>query len=281
MARKRMKLFAIIAGILIAYQSCVKEKDNGVPSDSFITLSLNFNDQRQEIHSFGASDAWSTQFVGMNWPLEKREKIAELLFSTETNNEGNPNGAGLSGWRFNIGAGSAEQGISSGINDEWRRAECFLNADGTYNWNKHLGQRWFLQAADAYGVKEITAFVNSPPVHYTENNKAWSDGGSSTNLRSDRYEDYAIFLATVLNELNTRDGLNIKYISPVNEPQWDWDNRGQEGSPYTNAEIARCVRHLSDQLTDQGLSTQIEIPDAAQITYIYKYADKPQRGNQA
>ncbi len=278
---KKMMMLAIILGLVFANHSCAEEKDKEIPSDTFITLSLNFNDQQQEMHSFGASDAWSTQFVGKNWPIEKREKIAELLFSTEIDDNGFPEGAGLSGWRFNIGAGSAEQGISSEINDEWRRSECFLNADGTYNWDKQLGQRWFLQAAKDYGVENVTAFVNSPPVHYTENKKAWSDGGSSTNLRDDRFEDFATFLATVIKELNLRDKLDINYISPVNEPQWDWDNKGQEGSPYTNEEIAESVRHLSGKLIDQGLSTQIEVSDAAQVTYIYKYGNKPERGNQA
>ena len=276
-----MKILAIILGIAFANHSCAEDKDKEIPSDSFINLSLNFNDQQQEIHSFGASDSWSTQFVGKNWSLEKREKIAELLFSTEIDDNGNPKGAGLSGWRFNIGAGSAEQGILSEIKDEWRRAECFLNADGTYNWNKQLGQRWFLQAAKAYGVENVTAFMNSPPVHYTKNGKAWSGGGSSTNLRDDRYEDFATFLATVIKELNLRDELDIKYISPVNEPQWDWDNKGQEGSPYLNEEIAASVRHLSGKLIDHGLSIQIEVSDAAHISYIYKYGDKPERGNQA
>jgi len=276
-----MKLFAVILVLLVANHACEKDKDNGIPAESFVTLSINFNDQQQEIHSFGASDAWSTQFVGKNWPLEKREQIAELLFSVETDNNGNPKGAGLSGWRFNIGAGSAEQGISSGINDEWRRAECFINADGSYDWNKQIGQRWFMQAAWNYGIENITAFVNSPPVHYTKNNKAWSDGGSSTNLRTERYQDFASFLSTVISEVNLRDGLDIKYISPVNEPQWNWDNRGQEGSPFTNKEIAENVRLLSSQMQKLDLSTKIEISDAAHISYIYKYGDKPNRGNQA
>ena len=276
-----MKLFIVILGIVLANHACDKENGREDPDEPYVSLSLNFNDQKQEMHSFGASDAWSLQFVGKNWPLEKREDIAQLLFSTEVDAEGNPLGAGLSGWRFNIGAGSAEQGISSGINDEWRRAECFLNADGSYNWDKQQGQRWFLSAATDYGLNYITAFVNSPPVYFTENGKAWSDGGSSTNLRTDRFDDYATFLASVIKELNKRDQLDIKYISPVNEPQWDWDNRGQEGSPYTNSEIAETVRHLSAQLKDKGLSTQIEISDAAHISYIYKFGDKPARGNQA
>jgi O-glycosyl hydrolase len=276
-----MKILAILLSIVLANHSCTKDNDIQDPADSFITISLNFNDQRQEINSFGASDAWSTQFVGKNWPLEKRQQIAELLFSMEEDDQGNPRGAGLSGWRFNIGAGSAEQGAASEIYDEWRRAECFLNADGSFNWDKQQGQRWFLQSARDYGLDDITVFVNSPPVHFTKNGKAWSAGGNSANLSEERYEDFAVFMATVVEELTIRNGVDIKYVSPVNEPQWDWDNRGQEGSPYTNAEIARVAKLLSEKMIQRGLPMQLEITDAAHIAYLYKYGDKPQRGNQA
>jgi len=275
-----MKLFAVILGIVLTNQSCMKDHDKEDPPDTYITLSLNFNDQKQKIHSFGASDAWSIQFVGKNWPVEKREKIAELLFSQEVDENGNPLGAGLSGWRFNIGAGSSEQGTASRINDEWRRAECFLSADGSYNWEKQAGQRWFLTTARDYGVNHITAFVNSPPVHFTENGMAWSDGGSSSNLRKDSYDDFAEFLATVIRELTVREQLDIPYVSPLNEPQWDWDNRGQEGTPYTNDEIADVVRQLSQKLDEKGVTAEIEISDAAHISYLYQYGDKPLRGNQ-
>ena len=64
----------------------------------------------QTMHSFGASDCWSAQFIGKNYPLAKREQIADWLFSMATDKAGNPKGIGLSLWRFNIGAGSTEQG---------------------------------------------------------------------------------------------------------------------------------------------------------------------------
>ena len=35
----------------------------------------------QTMEGFGASDCWTTQFVGENWPLVKRDSIADLLFS--------------------------------------------------------------------------------------------------------------------------------------------------------------------------------------------------------
>jgi O-glycosyl hydrolase len=75
----------------------------------------------QVIDGFGASDAWQCAFVGKNWPLNKREHIADRLFSREMDHQGNPKGIVLSVWRFNIGAGTAEQGDGSDIRNPWRR----------------------------------------------------------------------------------------------------------------------------------------------------------------
>ena len=63
----------------------------------------------QTMDYFGASDCWSMQFIGL-WPQEKQNQVADWLFSTENHENGQPKGIGLSLWRFNVGAGSAEQG---------------------------------------------------------------------------------------------------------------------------------------------------------------------------
>lgn len=73
--------------------------------------------QFQTIEGFGASDAWSCQFAGL-WPDEKRDRMADLLFSTQVTKTGQPLGIGLNMWRFSIGAGSASQGKASDIGDE-------------------------------------------------------------------------------------------------------------------------------------------------------------------
>jgi hypothetical protein len=281
MKRKTLVSIFLLAGLIQMSSSCEKEKDDeGDKEPDHITLSLNLEIQNQKMRAFGASDAWSTQFVGRDWPSDKKEKIAELLFSREFDGSGNPKGIGLSGWRFNIGGGSTELGGASQIWDEWRRAECFLNSDGSYNWSKQAGQRWMANRALQHGLEELTAFVNSPPVHYTKNGLAWSDGGSSANLKDEHYQDYAVFLATVMKELKERDGLEFNHLSPVNEPQWDWAQSGQEGSPFRNDEIARVVRLLSKELETRSPVTEIEITDAGEIKYLYKYSNKPARGNQ-
>src|SRR5476651_1454653 len=96
-----------------------------------VSVNIDLSKTYQHMDNFGASDAWSCQFIG-NWPKEKKNAIADLLFSEDTLADGSPKGIALSLWRFNIGAGSAQQADSSGIKNEWRRAASFLNTDGTY-----------------------------------------------------------------------------------------------------------------------------------------------------
>ena len=125
----------------------------------------------QVMEHFGASDAWSMHIIG-KWPQERQNQVADWLFSTENDANGKPKGIGLSLWRFNVGAGSTEQGEASQIGSLWMRTECFLQPDGSYDWNKQQGQRNFLRLAKERGVSKFLAFLNSPPVYYTRNGLA-------------------------------------------------------------------------------------------------------------
>lgn len=270
--------------ILICYTvlafSCGGMVDHSEEIQTEITVTLNPNIKYQTIHGFGASDAWSCQFVG-RWPDPSRSEIAELLFSTELSSRGRPQGIGLSMWRFNIGAGSAHQGEASDISDPWRRAECFLTESEELDFSRHPGQRWFLRVARDYGVEKITGFANSPPVHYTKNGRAYASDPNSANLAEDHFDDYARFLRDVLLGIHQNDGVLLDYVSPVNEPQWDWTNPSQEGSPWTNEDIYHIVAELQAALTENHVSTQINIPESAQYNYMYSdNTNKPERDNQ-
>ncbi len=223
----------------------------------------------QTIDGFGASDAWQCQFVGRNWPLEKRDRIADLLFSRATNEQGDPKGIGLSIWRFNIGAGTTDQGAASDIGNPWRRTECFQNSDGTYDWSKQAGQQWFVKAARQRGVEKLLAFPNSPPVHMTRNGKGYAaKGASGINLKGGKMSDYATFLVDVIEHFE-KEGTRFDYLSPVNEPQWAWDDSGQEGTPAWNEEIYSLVRYLSHGLHARGLKTQVVIGEAGTIGHAF------------
>lgn len=268
-----------ILPLLLLVIGCKTTAEPREPDAGTLEITLRPDQPRQTIHGFGASDAWSIQFVGRDWPAEKRERIADLLFGLDIQPDGSPVGIGLSAWRFNLGAGSAEQGSASGIRDPWRRAESFLRPDGSYDWTRHAGQRWFLRAAAERGVEEFVAFVNSPPVALTRNGRAHSSGGEASNLAPERYAHFARFLRDVVIHLERSEGVRIDYLSPVNEPQWDWDG-GQEGSPWMNGEVAAVVREISTALAVAGLATQIEVPEAGKLNYLYEAADRPGRGDQ-
>lgn len=244
-----------------------------------LTLTINDAVTYQTMEHFGASDAWSCQFTG-NWPDAKRNAMADLLFSKEKDASGNPLGIGLSIWRFNVGAGSAEQGTASGIGDEWRRAESFRNADGTYNWDKQQGQVWFAQAAKTRGVEKLLIFPNSPPVSLTHNGKAFATAGTvSSNLDSQNFGAYTDYLVAVAQGLQNK-GLTPNYISPMNEPQWDWNDGGQEGTPFLNSEISSITTLLNQRIENSGISASISLSEAAQINYLYEVGNKPNRSNQ-
>ncbi len=233
----------------------------------------------QTIHNFAASDAWAAQYTGL-WSNEKKDKMASWLFSMERDANGSPKGIGLSAWRFNIGAGSSAQGEESGIKDPWRRAEGFLQDDGSYDWRKQVGQQWFLQAAKKQGVNQFIAFVNSPPVQLTRNHKAHSTDGLAANLSADKYVDYANFLAKVLKHFNDSLAIHFNYISPFNEPQWEWKG-GQEGSPWNNDELANATRVIDSVFLQQKIDSKIEITEAGQIDYLTGEKEKHRnRSNQ-
>ncbi len=248
------------------------------PKSEIHSLRIDTRIRYQEMDHFGASDAWSGQFVG-NWPVQKKEAIADLLFSNAMDDQGNPIGIGLSLWRINLGAGSAEQGAKSGIKDPWRRAPSFLDKNGKFDSERQKGQLWFARAAKERQVPYLLAFSNSPPVWLTRNGKAYADSGNQSNLPSANQGAFAGFLAASLKGLK-EEGLPIDYVSPVNEPQWDWKDGGQEGTPFWNTEIAGIVRFLNASLDENELDTQIDIAEAGQIEYLYSKHNRPGRSNQ-
>ena len=70
----------------------------------------------------------------------------------------------------------------------------------------------------------------------------------------------------------------MTHISPVNEPQYNWDG-GQEGSGWTNDEVARLARELDDALTERNLSTDILLGESGDWEYLYKTKDDANRSN--
>lgn len=250
------------------YPACVPGSggDLGTSESAGLEVTIDLDAARQTMLGFGASDCWSIQHVG-RWPIETRQAIADLLFETGLDGGGDPRGIGLSIWRFNIGAGSSR---TEHIGLPWRRADTFLDDTlADYDWNRLPGQRWFLQAASARGVRRFIAFVNSPPVTMTRNGRAFCDPESgTTNLADGREADFAAFLADIVEHFREVEGVEFDTISPFNEPQWDWERGTQEGCRYSVADMKRVVDALA---SEPGLGpTRIEIPESGSLLDLWR-----------
>ena len=236
-----------------------------------ISARIDYAHPAKTMEGFGASDAWTCQFAGL-WPDSQKTKIADLLFSTRLDKSGNPLGIGLNFWRFAIGGGSEEQGASSGIRDEWRRQMSFLKLNGQYEENAMPGQIWFMNAAKDRGVKKFLGFVNSPHVNFTLNHKAFSSDGKC-NLDFGKLDGFTSDLVKNIQIIKAKTGVELDYLSPVNEPQWKWNEGKQEGCPYTNLQMVDLVKDVSKALIQAKLKTKIQIGDAGQLNYLTNHLD--------
>ena len=227
----------------------------------------------QEIDNFSASDAWRMDFVGKNWPLEKKEHIADLLFKREFDKDGNPLGMALTNWRVNIGAGSYENRENNEVASTWNRTECFLLPDGGYDFTKQAGQQWFMNAARERGMNNFLFFTNSAPYFMTRTGSTLSGDNSGINLRNDKFDDFARFLVRCVQHFR-ENGYNIKYVSPLNEPNVEWHtNSWQEGTFATKADIYRMVAELDKAISESGADTKIVIPEMGEMKMLFEVAE--------
>ncbi len=213
-----------------------------------VVLTLKPDEVRQEIDGFGASGAWWAQIVG-GWQESKREEIIGLLFG--------PEGIGLSIYRYNVGAGSGEE-----IGDPWRRAETFETAQGQYDWNRDGNAMRILREACRAGVAHVILFANSPPRRMTRTGYAFGGRGpDKSNLSDNMYEQFARYLADIAEHLIAVEKLPIRGLSPINEPQWDWDGHSQEGCHYSADEVVRMVEILLREIEKRRLPVEVEAPE--------------------
>jgi len=260
-----MKKSILIICLIFQASVIAKTSDN-----QSYKLLINPQKQYQTINSFGASDAWWAQFIGKNYPEQKKEQIAEWLFSQKLDKQGNPKGIGLSLWRFNIGTGNPDLPKPDWMPWNWRHSECFMNADGSFDWSRQKGQRWFLEKAIDYGVKYKKAIVYSPVWFFTRNGKAISskDDKERMNIKSGKIDDQAGFIAEVLEHFH-KQNITFDYLSPFNEPEWDWSSGEAEGTPATNDELYMLIRYLNYELKSRQLPTKMIIGDCGSLHYMF------------
>ncbi|MBN1309258.1 MAG: hypothetical protein JXA18_15140 [Chitinispirillaceae bacterium] len=240
-----------------------------------LILTLTPDDLHQTIRHFGSSAAFDLNEITDSWSEEGRELLAESIFSREIDSQGNPRGLGLSSFRIEIGGCSRQQGSGSRISMESRRAPCPLLEDGSYDWTRMEAETYWVDKAYEYGVDAVFGYSNSPPVYFTKNGLACrTEDVPSANLKEECYDDFAEYLAQVALYYADRN-TPLHFISPVNEPQWEWICDNQEGSMWLNTEIRDLVIAMDTVFRARNVSTKVTIPEGGSIDRIYGFSNDP------
>lgn len=206
---------------------------------------------------FGASGAWWAQEVG-GWEhtdiesgLAVRDRISELLYSKKK-------GIGLRTYRYNIGAGSAHSG-NGDIGNPLRRTESFDKGNGEYDFSRDKNAVYMMKQAAKDGADEIILFVNSPIERLTKNGRSHLGKRQimRDNLSRKNYRAFARYCLDVTEHF-VKEGLPVKYLSPVNEPIWIW-NGGQEGCHYSPTSVAKVMKCFADELAQRNALKEVKL----------------------
>lgn len=211
----------------------------------------------QTFQGIGASGAWWAQLVGGWSNIDKesgvavRDRISQLLYSKTE-------GIGMQTYRYNLGGGSVESGKGS-FSDDARRAESFDDGTGKLDFSKDKNAVYMMRQAVADGAEEIILFVNSPIERLTKNGKAHLNKNQifRTNLDAKNYGAFADYVLDVCEHF-VKEGLPIKYISPINEPMWIW-NGGQEGCHYSPRQAGKVMLCFAKKLKQRSALSGVKL----------------------
>lgn len=247
-------------------------------SKSAISIKLDPSYQHDPFEGWGTALVWFGNVTG-GWPDEIKNELADALFSEE--------GLNFNIVRYNIGGGDspetepymrkggavpgywnrpAEFGPPEDADEDWKEMENWWDPDNPdhWNWEADKNQQWWLKAAKERGVNIFEAFSNSPPYFMTVSGYVSGHfDPNKDNLRSDQYTNFAIYLTRVVEYLEKEFGINIRTLSPVNEPNTNyWRALGrQEGSHWEPLSQAKIIKEVQKQLDELGLDTVVSAMD--------------------
>ena len=214
----------------------------------------------QTIDGFGISGCWWSQKAGAS---ANAEAISELLFGKS--------GLKLNIYRYNIGAGEAENPFSP-ICNPWRRTESFYvqnkkTGRWEYDFSRDAAAQKMLRLALEKEVDTVVLFANSP--HYTmtkSGTAAGNPGDHVTNVSEDRYDAFVGYFLNI-TQYFLEQGMPVKYISPINEPQCAWSSKDkkQEGTHYEPEETAKLLTRFAKAMDARGMDVTLMGPESAEI----------------
>jgi O-glycosyl hydrolase len=258
---KRKGLIAIVTAVMLATGGCSSSVPREVFDPATMTrIEIKTDQTFQTMEGFGASGCWWAQDVG-GW--KELDSVLDYLFDREK-------GIGLTIYRYNIGAGPEHK-----VEDPWRRTETFETAPGKYDWNRDANAVKSMKGAVERGVDAVILFANSPPGRMTKNGYTSGDFDGMPNFKEGMEEEFARYLLDIAEHFKD-DGIPVQYVSPINEPQWEWKG-GQEGCRFTTDQLMNVSRALVRELKKRGADIKPSFIDSGKWydpEYTLKLYDK-------
>lgn len=209
----------------------------------------------KDLKGFGGSAAWWSPQVKSQ---KDAENIAELLYGDS--------GLKMNIYRYNVGGGYEKDNLR--ISNPWRPVESFMNKDGSFDWSRDKNAVEMMKKALQTGnVDTLIFFVNSP--HFVHTVTGQTSGGFTehfSNLAKDKYDSFAKYLIDIAEHF-IDEGFPVKYISPINEPQWKWggDYVWQEGCHYEPEEVRDCFFAFARELEKRNSPLLLYGPESGNI----------------
>ncbi len=234
-----------------------------------MNLTVDSGTKYQVIDGWGGSACWWSQIAGKS---DNAEQLTKLLYSKE--------GLGLNIYRYNIGAGERENPKSRLDKNSWKSTESFLvynekTGKYEYDWNQDAYARKILDLALSYGcVDTVVLFANSP--HFSMTDTGYASGGFEayhSNLPQENYQAYADYLLDITEHF-IDEGIPVKYLSPINEPQvrWGGSEVSQEGCHYSRKEVAAFCKVMAKSLKERNLDVKLSLCESSKISnQTYEY----------
>lgn len=207
------------------------------------------------LKGFGGSACWWSPQVKSE---KTADEIANLLYGDD--------GLKMNIYRFNVGGGYEKDNLR--IKNPWRYVESFMNKDGTFDYSKDkYAVKMMKKCLKLGNIDTLIFFANSP--HFTQTVTGQTSGGFTehfSNLDKSKYEDFAKYLIDIAEHF-IKEGYPVKYISPINEPQWKWGGESvwQEGCHYEPQEVYDCFLEFAKELEKRKSSLKLYGPESGNI----------------
>lgn len=214
----------------------------------------------QTLKGWGTSSCWWSQHCRDE---KTADEIARLLCSKS--------GLGLNIYRYNIGGGTDETNCR--ISNPWHKTESMYVYDretqqGTYDFSRDKTAVDMMKRCIEKGcIDTVILFANSP--HYSQTSTGQSSGSllySTCNIPKSNYRKFADYFLNITQYFIDM-GIPVKYISPVNEPQWKWggSNVWQEGCHYETEELAELFHIFAEEIIKRGMTVKLYGPESGQM----------------